>query len=297
MTANYLDIALLGAMGVSILLGAFLGLVRSALNLAAIAGAFIISYRYSQTIEPGLLAFFRNGPLAAALSYALMFAFALMIFGLLAALMRRLVRRAGFGGWDAAGGAVFGAARGFVIALAILIPLTFTAFSESATWRESSALPIFGAAMKIAIAQTPPNSPLRAWITFDGDSRPQVPAAEKSRAAEKSDGGIKSEEEIQNDLEQIFDRINGEQSSAQTQRQIPSAKIQQFGGVMVSIHSPAAQSGSGFNLSSAKMRRRLIQMGIMDEETSKRLDRHSRELADLDRQFKDPFGTRKQEKK
>ena len=288
MTANYLDIALLGAMGVSILLGAFLGLVRSALNLAAIAGAFIISYRYSQTIEPGLLAFFRNGPLAAALSYALMFAFALMIFGLLAALMRRLVRRAGFGGWDAAGGAVFGAARGFVIALAILIPLTFTAFSESATWRESSALPIFGAAMKIAIAQTPPNSPLRAWITFDGDSRPQVPAAEKSRAAEKSDGGIKSEEEIQNDLEQIFDRINGEQSSA---------KIQQSSGVMVSIHSPAAQSGSGFNLSSAKMRRRLIQMGIMDEETSKRLDRHSRELADLDRQFKDPFGTRKQEKK
>ena len=288
MTANYLDIALLGAMGVSILLGAFLGLVRSALNLAAIAGAFIISYRYSQTIEPGLLAFFRNGPLAAALSYALMFAFALMIFGLLAALMRRLVRRAGFGGWDAAGGAIFGAARGFVIALAILIPLTFTAFSESATWRESSALPIFGAAMKIAIAQTPPNSPLRAWITFDGDSRPQVPAAEKSRAAEKSDGGIKSEEEIQNDLEQIFDRINGEQSSA---------KIQQFGGVMVSIHSPAAQSGSGFNLSPAKMRRRLIQMGIMDEETSKRLDRHSRELADLDRQFKDPSGTRKQEKK
>ena len=288
MTANYLDIALLGAMGVSILLGAFLGLVRSALNLAAIAGAFIISYRYSQTIESGLLAIFRNGPLAAALSYALMFALALMIFGLLAALMRRLVRRAGFGGWDAAGGAIFGAARGFVIALAILIPLTFTAFSESATWRESSALPIFGAAMKIAIAQTPPNSPLRAWITFDRDSRPQAPAAEKSRAAEKSDGGIKSEEEIQNDLEQIFDRINGEQSSA---------KIQQFGGVMVSIHSPAAQSGSGFNLSPAKMRRRLIQMGIMDEETSKRLDRHSRELADLDRQFKDPFGTRKQEKK
>jgi len=150
---TWFDYAVLGVLALSIAWGTWRGLVREVLSLAGWVIAFLaanllagpLSESITSVMQPELRLLF---------SWLGIFAVVLMAASLGAMLLAKVIKAAGLASTDRWLGALFGLARGLLIALVFALVAGLTRFPAHPAWKES----MFGAPLANTVVQ------LKAWL-------------------------------------------------------------------------------------------------------------------------------------
>jgi membrane protein required for colicin V production len=118
---NLIDLAVIGVISISAILGLSRGFVREMLGLASWAVAAYGAYLFGPRFVPLATRALGNPDLAGITAYAATFIVLVIVFSLLANLVGRIVRVSALGGLDRTLGLVFGIIRGDAVMIAAYI--------------------------------------------------------------------------------------------------------------------------------------------------------------------------------
>ena len=139
---NWLDLVILGIIGLSAGISLVRGFVREVLSVLVWALAFWIGVRYAGAAA-GLLAGLIDSPtIRLGTGFIVLFIGTLVIGGLTNNAISDLVMRTGLGGTDRMLGVIFGAGRGLVGAALLVLLLGFSPLTQERVWAESVTLPL-----------------------------------------------------------------------------------------------------------------------------------------------------------
>lgn len=134
---TWFDYAVLGVIGLSMIVGAFRGFVREVIALIGwVAAAIVASSVATQAAEwvPAAV----SSPVArVALAFVIVFLAVVVVSALAGWLLSTLIKAAGLGLADRILGAIFGFARGALIVLVAVMLAGLTMLPREAFWRES----------------------------------------------------------------------------------------------------------------------------------------------------------------
>lgn len=152
---NGLDYLILGILGVSAVVSLFRGFVAEVLSLVLWIGSFWLASR----LAPGVAALLVDVVASPAAQLAFAYVMLLLVFGactgLLVWLVRRFVLATGLGPTDRSLGLVFGAARGVVIVVALVVLGRMTAMPQDPAWQASTLVPHFDRLAQHALSVLP----------------------------------------------------------------------------------------------------------------------------------------------
>jgi membrane protein required for colicin V production len=120
---NLVDLAVLGIVGISALLGLSRGFVREMLGLGSWLLALYGAYLYGPQVVPLATRTIGNPDMASVAAYAGTFLVLVVVLSLLANLVGRMVRVSALGGLDRTLGLVFGMVRGALVTVAAYVLL------------------------------------------------------------------------------------------------------------------------------------------------------------------------------
>lgn len=134
----------------SILLAAWRGFVRETLALASWVIAAYVAFRVTGAVEPAFAGLIESPLARSVVVAAALFILTLIVCGLAALLIAKLLHLAGFGVADRLLGALFGFARGALIVVVLVIVGGLTGAPAEAWWREAAlAQPLATAALAL----------------------------------------------------------------------------------------------------------------------------------------------------
>ena len=154
---TWLDYAVIGVFAASLVVGAWRGIVREVLSILGWVIAFLAANLLAGPLGPAMPQAIPSPELRVAAAFAAVFACALLVTALLSLLLSKVVKAAGLGGVDRMLGALFGAARGVLIVLAVALLAGLTSAPRQAFWRDSAGGPFLvqaAQAMKPLLPQT-----------------------------------------------------------------------------------------------------------------------------------------------
>lgn len=147
---TWLDYAVLGVLGASIVWGLWRGLVREVISIAGWVIAFLASNLLAGPLAEHVPHVVPTAQLRVLLAYLGVFLATLVVCGLAGMLLSRAVRAVGLGGLDRGLGALFGTARGLLVVLAGALLAGLTSMPHEPYWRHSlSGLPMAHAALML----------------------------------------------------------------------------------------------------------------------------------------------------
>lgn len=129
------DFAVAGILLVSLLLGLWRGLVYEVLSLLGWPVAFVLSRLFVDSVAPMMPG--TQETIRITLAYAAVFVAALIVWGVLAWLLARLVKAVGLGGLDRMLGGLFGLLRGGLVVLVLVWLAGLTDIPEQPFWRSA----------------------------------------------------------------------------------------------------------------------------------------------------------------
>ena len=132
-----LDWVLLAVLAVSMLLGAWRGLVFEVLSLLGWLAAFYAAQRAAPAASLWLPAGLAGEPLRHAIAFAGVFVGVAFGAGLITHLLKKMVHAMGLRPVDRSLGLVFGLLRGLVLLLALAVVVNMTALKTAALWQAS----------------------------------------------------------------------------------------------------------------------------------------------------------------
>lgn len=130
----------------SVLLGAWRGLVFEVLSVLSWIAAFVLAQWLALDVAHYLPMSGASDMVRYAVGFLLVFIATVMFGGLVAALLKKLMASVGLRPVDRVLGAVFGAARGVLLLLLATLLAAMTPFKASSAWQESS-----GVALSLAV--------------------------------------------------------------------------------------------------------------------------------------------------
>lgn len=140
---NSADWIILAIIGVSALISLMRGFVREALSLVAWIVAFVLATVFHPRLAGLLTGSVATPSLRIIAAWFAIFLTVLLVMGVVNFLLTRLVRASGLSGTDRFLGSLFGAARGFVavLTLVILVP-QFLPVQQDPWWHQSTLIPV-----------------------------------------------------------------------------------------------------------------------------------------------------------
>ncbi|MBX3690122.1 CvpA family protein [Dokdonella sp.] len=139
---NWVDIAILAVLGLSMLMGLWRGLISEVLALVIWFCAFWFAWLLGPALALRLTEHVPTPSLRIMLAYVLCFIAVLALGAIVAYILRKLIAGSGLSGSDRLLGMVFGLVRG--LALVVLIVFVLGAmFRQDPWWQESRLLPTF----------------------------------------------------------------------------------------------------------------------------------------------------------
>lgn len=137
---NGADWVLLGLVGLSLLIGLWRGFIKEVFALAVWALAFLLAFQYSGVAAGRLEELVELPSARTALAFGGIFLVVLVAGGLLTWLLGKLVQTTGLSGTDRFLGAVFGALRGVLLILVLVIVARFTPLPADPWWQQSRVI-------------------------------------------------------------------------------------------------------------------------------------------------------------
>lgn len=140
---TWLDLVLLGVLGLSAIVGLWRGFIVETLSLVVWVAAFWLAFHYGADAAALFATSVEAEQARLLLGHALLFLAALVIGGLATWLIGKLVRSTGLGGTDRLLGLVFGLVRGAALGAVVVLLLGFTRLPQEPWWASSRVLPAF----------------------------------------------------------------------------------------------------------------------------------------------------------
>jgi len=158
---TWLDYAVLGVIGASVLWGVWRGLVREVISIAGWILAFVAANLLATPLASILPQAIPRPELRLLVAFMGLFIVVLVIATLFGMLLSRLAKAAGLAGLDRLLGSFFGLARGLLIVLAFALVAGLTPIPAKAFWQKSvSGAPMARAALSLR-PLLPPSLALR----------------------------------------------------------------------------------------------------------------------------------------
>ncbi|QEY13389.1 MULTISPECIES: CvpA family protein [unclassified Cellvibrio] len=141
---NWADWAIIAIFSLSCLIGMIRGFVREALSLFIWVAAVLVAKVFGGQFEHLLANQIETPSIRLMTAYAVLFVATLLLGAMVSYLIGALVRATGLSGTDRLLGMVFGAARAFIVVMALLILLPgFLPVDQDGWWHESTLIPHF----------------------------------------------------------------------------------------------------------------------------------------------------------
>ena len=137
---EYADYAVLGVVVISILVGALRGFIKEVFSLAVWAAAFLVAFQYSGALAMLLEDQIELPSARTSLAFAGLFLSVLLVGGLITFLIGKLVEKTGLSGTDRLLGGVFGALRGLILILVIMLVAGLTPVPQDPWWQQSRTI-------------------------------------------------------------------------------------------------------------------------------------------------------------
>ena len=134
------DYAILAVIAISVLVGALRGFIKEAFSLVVWAAAFLVAYHFAGDVADMMADAVTLPSARMAMGFSGLFISVLLVGGLINYLLGRLVESTGLTGTDRMLGGVFGAARGLVLIVAVLLVAGFTPIPADPWWKESGTI-------------------------------------------------------------------------------------------------------------------------------------------------------------
>lgn len=134
------DLILLGLVVLSTVVGLWRGFIKEVFALAVWVFAFLAAFHYSGSVAVLLEPHVDVPSARSGLAFAGVFLVVLIVGGLLTFLVGKLVEKTGLSGTDRLLGAVFGAARGLLLLIALILAAGFTPVPLDPWWGESRVI-------------------------------------------------------------------------------------------------------------------------------------------------------------
>ena len=132
-----LDWIFLGVLLISLVVGAWRGLVYELISLLSWFAAFVLAQWLAPTVAPHLPMAGAGESLRYAAGFVVVFVASLFAGGLIAFLLKKLITAVGMRPADRALGALFGLVRGAVLLLAVVVVVGMTPLHTGAWWQEA----------------------------------------------------------------------------------------------------------------------------------------------------------------
>lgn len=146
---GWIDLSFLIVLGLSIGVGLWRGLVYEVLALAGWLVAYLLSPWLAPVVQ-GLLPEGRMGPaLSHAAGLVLAFVAILVVWSLVAKLVRALIQASPLSWLDRLGGGGFGALRGVFIGLLVALLVGMTPLVQSEPWKASALAPWLQSGLRV----------------------------------------------------------------------------------------------------------------------------------------------------
>ncbi|MEC5387950.1 CvpA family protein [Uliginosibacterium sp. H3] len=135
------DLVFLIVLALSLLLGAWRGLIGELFALVSWIAAFIVANQFADMLAPKLSGIVSAPWLQWAMAFVVIVVLVLLVLALLRTLLREMLSAVGLGATDRLAGAVFGIARGVLIAVVVVACAGFSSLPREQWWRESIFAP------------------------------------------------------------------------------------------------------------------------------------------------------------
>ena len=137
---NWPDYAVLAVLAISVLVGALRGFIKEVFSLLVWSAAFLIAYHFAGDVAKLMEDAVTLPSARTAMGFTGLFVAVLLVGGLINYLLGRLVESTGLSGTDRLLGGVFGAARGLVLIVAVMLVAGFTPIPADPWWKDSSTI-------------------------------------------------------------------------------------------------------------------------------------------------------------
>lgn len=134
------DYAILAVIVISVLVGALRGFIKEVFSLLVWATAFLVAYHFAGDVAAWMEDAVTLPSARMAMGFSGLFVAVLLVGGLINYLLGRLVESTGLSGTDRLLGGVFGAARGLVLIVAVLLVAGFTPIPGDPWWQQSQSI-------------------------------------------------------------------------------------------------------------------------------------------------------------
>lgn len=143
---TWLDYAVLGVMGLSVVLGAWRGLVREVVSVAGWVIAFLAANLFAAPLAETLPRSLSPPELRVLVAFVGVFVLSLAVTSLAGLVLAKMVKAVGLGGLDRTLGGLFGVARGLVLALVFALLAGLTRLPFDPIWKQSVSGPLLARA-------------------------------------------------------------------------------------------------------------------------------------------------------
>lgn len=141
---NWADWTIVVILGISSLIGLARGLVKESLSLVVWAAAFFVAMHFRQSFASLLENHIALASVRELVAFGVLFVLTLLVGSMINYVIGQIVKATGLSGTDRVLGMVFGAARGVLIVMAIIIFLPpFIPIDKDNWWHQSVLLPHF----------------------------------------------------------------------------------------------------------------------------------------------------------
>lgn len=141
---HWIDWAIVGVVFLSVLISAVRGFIKEVLSLIIWVVGFILASIFYLKLAPLLEGFVATASLRAIVAWLLIFTGVLLAGALINYLINKLVQTTGLSGTDRLLGMLFGAARGLILVMIVVIFLPKALPVEQDNWwRQSLLIPYF----------------------------------------------------------------------------------------------------------------------------------------------------------
>ena len=134
---GWIDIALIGVLALSVLVGLMRGFVFEVLSLAGWVVAYFAAQWFGHELAPHLPVGARGSAINHGAAFVLIFVLVLIVWSLAARLVSMLIKASPVGAGDRILGAGFGFLRGTVVLLVVATVVALTPLAKSAGWQAS----------------------------------------------------------------------------------------------------------------------------------------------------------------